>query len=113
MTDTTATVAAGVQAYADAEAALLAAHDALLKLPAVYAAISASRPDAPDGVPAFTYFEGQKRGSAARQLAADVDNVRNTVITMHQDDTTRAQALLIDLPAPPSPGGVHPDGGGR
>jgi hypothetical protein len=114
MADISTSVAAGVQAYAAAEAALLTAHDALLKLPAVYADIAAARPAVTGDVKPFSFFEGQQYGSYARQLAASVNSVYSEVIERHQADTERAKELGIDLPPPPAPAGtVHPDGGGR
>lgn len=105
MTDTTAAVQAGVNAYAKAEASLQDAHDALLVFPGTYAALFQDK--------TIGYLESMERSSAARSLAGTVADALNAVLVNHQKDTARATALGIDLPSPPAAGTVHPDGGGR
>lgn len=106
MTDTTTAVQSGVDNYGAAEGALQAAHDALAALPATYSSLRAN------GV--IGYLEANERSTAALALAGQVATALNAVFVNHQKDTTRAQALGIDLPPPPSTGtGPHPDGGSR
>lgn len=114
MTDISTAVSDGMTAYAVAEAALNAAHNALLQLPAAYDAAYGAGVTPPAGVPAFGYLESKRRGHRAQALAGEVASVLEAVLEAHQDDTTRCQALGIDLPMPtPAPGTVHPDGGTR
>lgn len=107
-------VTAGVDAFGAAEAALRTAHDEMLNLPAVYAAISQEGIDPrPPGVPNFGYVEAQRRAARAKRIAGLIGGVLEAVMEAHADDTERAQALGIDLPPPAPPGTVTPMGGGR
>ena len=124
MTDTSTAVTAGVQAYADAEAGLRAAHDALLKLPATYRAVFAANPTpvgaaaaaTPSSQPqmyqaeAFGYLESERRCANAVAFSGKIAELLQQLLWQHSDDTQRAKSLGIDLPLP---GTVHPDGGGR
>lgn len=112
MTDTPTAVENGVSAYARVEDSLQDAHDALLDLPATYSALRAN------GV--IGYLEASERSTAALALAGQVATALNAVFVNHQKDTARAQALNIDLPAPPAvtaaalaAGTPQPLGGGR
>lgn len=116
MTDTSPAVSAGVQAYADAEAGLRAAHDALLKLPDTYRAVFAgnptpvAEPNGPPSAPPFGYLESERLCATAVSNAGRVAQLLSDILWQHTSDTERAKSLGIDLPMP---GGVHPDGGGR
>jgi len=105
MSDVQTAVQSGVDAYAAAERALQAAHDALLQLPATYQSLNSAG--------TIGYLETQERCSQAQALAGDVAGVLNSVFVNHQSDTKRAQELGIDLPAPPAVAAAHPNGGGR
>lgn len=111
MSDISDAVQSGVNAYAEAETALRAAHDALLKLPATYEAVRLAGVEPPVNVKPYGYLESQKRGAIARKLAGRVADILSDVIETHQDDTWRAQELGIDIQPPP--GVVVPMGGGR
>lgn len=113
MSTLTETVQAGVDTYAAAEAALSAAHDALLDLPTYYDAAFNANLTPPAGVPPLGYLESKRRGHHAQALAGQVSAVLEAVLEAHQDDTARCQELGIDLPAPLAAGTVHPDGGTR
>lgn len=122
MVDTLPAVTAGVQAYADAEAGLRAAHDALLKLPATYRAVFAANPTPaaiPSGAPgdpnlypgrAYGYIESERDCARAVGIAGKVAELLGVVLENHSEDTYRAKELGVDIPMPP---GIHPDGGGR
>jgi hypothetical protein len=104
-------VAEGVDHYAEAEAKVREARDAMLALPAVYVAVQQANPTPPEGVRGFGHTEAQRRSARAQRLAGRLAEVLEAILEAHEDDTARAQELGIDVPPPP--GVIIPMGGGR
>lgn len=104
----------GVAHYAEAEAKLREARDAILALSGttgIYAQVQQANPPPPEGIRPFGYIEAAKRSARAQRLAGRIAEVLAEVLELHESDTDRAQELGIDVPAPP--GVIIPMGGGR
>lgn len=107
-------VGEGVAHYAEAEAKLREARDAILALSGangIYVEVQRANPEAPEGIRPFGVLEALRRSARSQKLAGRIAEVLEQVLEQHGDDTDRAKELGIDVPA--LPGIIIPMGGGR